>query len=83
MYVHLFRKIDLLGKLWGWEKLLAMGFSVPWSHYSAYLEEFLHRNADAISSTADLAQTVCQPLNHPLVIFCFCFICTSAVLLVC
>ncbi|KAM0858762.1 hypothetical protein ACQ4PT_047621 [Festuca glaucescens] len=50
-------KIDLLGKLWGWDKLLPMGGSVSWSHYSAYLEEYLRRNADAVSSIAGLAQT--------------------------
>uniref|UniRef100_A0ACD5ZTM1 Uncharacterized protein n=1 Tax=Avena sativa TaxID=4498 RepID=A0ACD5ZTM1_AVESA len=48
---------DLLGKLWGWERLLPRGASVNWSQYSTYLEEYHRQNADAVSSIDALAQT--------------------------
>jgi hypothetical protein len=75
-FLYLFRKIDLLEKLWGWDKLLPKEDSVSWSDYSAYLKEYHSRNFDAVgSSIADLAQTVrvnLLPLHH--YISCFYFI---------
>ncbi|XP_047050294.1 uncharacterized protein LOC124655444 isoform X2 [Lolium rigidum] len=48
---------DLLGKLWGWYKLLPMGDYVSWSDYSNYLKEYHCRNGHIISSIAALPQT--------------------------
>lgn len=36
---------DVLGKLWGWERLLLLYGSVEWSNYSNYLAEYYNQNA--------------------------------------
>ncbi|CAM0907800.1 unnamed protein product [Alopecurus aequalis] len=63
---HVVKFHDLLGKLWGWDRLLPMGDSVSWSDYSVYLQEYHRRNADAIGTIAALAQT-CLDIEEQLV----------------
>lgn len=36
---------DVLGELWGWERLLPLSDSVEWPNYGKYLEKYYNENA--------------------------------------
>ncbi|CAL4975063.1 unnamed protein product [Urochloa decumbens] len=47
-------KEDVLGKLWGWERLLPLSGEVEWSDYCKYLEKYY--NVNAVSFITDVVQ---------------------------
>ncbi|CAL4975070.1 unnamed protein product [Urochloa decumbens] len=48
------RDKDVLGKLWGWERLLPLSGEVEWSDYCKYLEKYY--NVNAVSFITDVVQ---------------------------